>query len=795
MDPLKPSQMAALNTAQVATAAAAKTEPAAAVAHARTGSAFSPVLNSQTAHRVLMSMKSVALESLSTQKRIEWLVTLTNRNDDTVAPRDPRVQEAIVSLMTSSPEPKVLTKALYQGDPGARLIDHIEPLVTDEALDEKLNRRMGRDLRRARDQWASTYNPADPIFRAQLGAMAASRAILHNTFPFNDGPFTGISATIQNGKIAAKVTGERGDVPLGEPFAIPASNLDVQAEISKRFNEYYYGTGQEPPEFLNALIKNQLTTGPHPAAAIAKAITRVNGDSILSVDTATWAAFIGAKSAAPEVVKKELISQFSRLFAPNEAQDFARRIKIDGQNITMNLVPDAKYIVEARQLNEKARAFFAHDGIEPNFDFVQRVGNKLRFVLPYRLASAFDPYAAKAIRTPEEGLATLQERMVDLELGSASITGPNRSLLMVDIKDAKRLMAASTFSYAGDAQHDIRNVYGAAQLVGLAYLPFDGVADGRFTASPSNVQREREKRAQDGVPVGAQAAKLRRLGFEIEAEIATQLGQALVLRHDQRGLVRVVFRGSDQFNDFVTSTRALQLPFAVAGKNYLAPAGFLKSVESMYPQIRAAVQSATTKLQKIGLVDVKFGADGHSKGGGEAALFALMAQDDIKADVLPKLQQVNLIAPARSISRWDAYDLVGERVVDGLLSSVVGVGLDLLNMSTSTNTATDLYQSTLGNVTSVWAMSRDAVPHLGPYRGGPLGAGRIKPGQVMLFDQATGMVRSGSEGKPTEWFAENDFVGHEREALFRQGISLSSHKMHNVGSTLFNQIGAGILPY
>ncbi len=738
---------------------------------------------------------------LNPEQRLELIRTISA--DDRSGPLDDlRRQRALASLLDvgagSRPQ---LARALTQGAPGERLVDRIGKVVTDDALDVKISQSLGKELRRAREEWTRTFEPTDQLLRSELGTVAASRTLMHAAFPFNDAPFSGISSTVdkKTGQMTVVLNGDPS-VKLGEPFAVPSSNKEVQAEIKKRFNQHYYGVDVAPPAYLNALISDFKV--PKPGAPIANAFSKVNGDNVVKVAASNWNEFMGGRAGTPpEAVRAQLLEKTKHLYSSNQAALLARDIKVEGGSLVMPSMA-AKRIIEAQQLNDKGREFFAADRECPT-EFVRQIGSSLKFVLPPSLATAFQPLTETKIISPQHALEVLTERMGELGLGTPSLSADGQ--LVVDPDDAKRLLAAAMFSYAGAAKNDIRNVFGGAQLSGIAYLPMDGVARGEGGVTAENTQRELEKRAEGQVPEGAQARKLKRLGFEIEKEVATPLGQALVIRNDKLGLVRVVFRGSDRLKDFVTDARAAQLPFDVDGQKFLAPAGFLRSVQSMYPEIVKAVQSAAAKISERGLTP-KLGVEGHSKGGAEAALFSLYAQADRRQNGLPEAQQINLIEPARSISRWDAYDPAASWS-PGLLKDMTNAGAnwiaglwgDLTTTPTSANTAADFYQKNLSDKTSAWAMSRDAVPHAGLYRSitgvAAFAAGRVKPGNVMHFDQATGTIRGGVEKKPTEWYAEDRFVLKQEKNLLGQGISFSSHMMGNVEPTIFDQIGSGVMSY
>jgi len=730
--------------------------------------------------------------TLSPAQRLDLIRTVA-ADDHSFQVTDQRRQKALVSLLDVLPGARLkLATALYQGEPGARLADRISRAVTDDDLDLKLNRALGKEMRIARDNWAASYTSPDPKLRGVMGTVAASRKVMQSTFPFNDGPYSGISATIQDNQISLTLNG-KPPVALGAPFEVPKTTELVQAEVAKRFNQHYYGIDTAPPAFLNALIIDREMTAKNPGAALAGSIKRVNGNDLLTVDAATWGRFTNGKAATPEAVKKLLIEEYSPLFSRNQASKLPAEIQVQGGMLVMPLL-NAKKIVEAKQLNGKALEFFAHD--TPPSDFVKLVNNKLKFVLPYELATAFQPLAETKVTDVGASLEQLAVTMTELQLG-APVLSDDRKSLLIDIDDAKRLMAASMFSYGGDAPNDIRNVYGGAQLSAASYLPMDTVAKGGAGVTTENRDRELAKREAADVPIGAQATKLRRLGFEIEKEVATPLGQALVLRNDKLGLVRVVFRGSDRVKDFVTDARAAQVPFEVDGKYYLGPAGFVKSVQSLYPELAKAAGEASAKLRAAGK-EPKLGSDGHSKGGAESALFAFMAHPDIDKGLLPKMQQVNLIEPARSISRWHAVKTGGWEWVSALSNIAAGYFFDITGKKTSNQTALDVYnEKGLKEATTVWAMSRDVVPHVGLYKGyTPLAAwaaGRTKPGKVMHFDEANGLTHIGFENKPSRWYASDPFVDKQTEAFFDQGAKLSSHMMGTVIPSIFNQIGSGVV--
>lgn len=751
-----------------------------------------------SAYTALTLLRSLNLASLTVPQRIELAKVFANKSDYSLVKSDVRREEGILAVLDAPTGRIALARALYQGAPGERPIDSIGKAFTHEAQEAKLAGLMGKELRAARGEWAKTFNSPDPTVRARMGTVAASRDLMHSTFPFNDGPYSSISSTIKDGKISATIESQHGSIALGEPFAVPATNEGVQAELAKRFNQYHYGTQTAPPAFLNALIKDSLNartkdslgSGGPPAAVLANAVKLENRNYALTLPADVWSRFLGTPGASPQAIKKEMVGQFSGLFMGKDAAaKLEKSIEIDPktQTVKVNLM-DAVVMVEAKQLNDQAREYFAHDGLDPNFQFVRRVDKQLQFVVPYGLASAFQPLTESHPKSVEEGLETLRQRTNELELGAPSSTPDG--LLALSIKDAKRLMAASSFSYAGDAQHDVRNLYGGEQLSALSYLPFDGVMKEGAGFSEVNRTREIEKQKQLKTPPGALADKLHRLGFEIEREIATPLGQALVVRNDTLGIVRVVLRGSDRGRDFFTDILSLEVPFKLNDKTLSAAVGFLRSVESMYPQILEGVQSATAKLKEAGFEDVKLGIDGHSKAGGEGPVLALMLDHDADLNKIPRLQQVNLIEPARAIARWDSFKtgiptMVGAGI-DGFITEAVGAIRDALNWKMSDTTA-DVYATKLGSKTSVWAMSRDIVPHVGMY-----GFGRVKPGGILLFDEATGMARSGVEGKPEHWISD-PFVEKQKKALFDQGISVQSHMLGNVGPAIFNQIGAGVI--
>jgi len=766
-----------------------------------------------------MLVRSLDTASLSLKDRIGLLKTVTNPRDNTIGEDDKRRQEAVVALLNVPTDKSEVAKAMYQGVPGDRLIDRVGAIVRDNALDVKMNEQMGRELRRHRTIWGRTYEAPAIKDRVNMATVAASRDLLHATFPFNDGPYTSISSSLSKDKLTVTLNASRGPIALGSfdvssfPGATPPraySSAEIQKEISARFNEYRYGTRTAPKAFLNALVpENAKTAGP-PAAVLANAVSRTRGTAAdtLTMPGASWSEFLELKEASPEAIKKELISKYSRFFSPNQAKKFAASIQVDGQRISMP-VKNSQVVIEAKQLGDRARDFLGAD-VPPNFEFVRRVDGKLKFVIPASAASAFDPLGVRDASTPAAALESLRKRMVELELGSPKSTAreddddddaastkaePASSKpenlatfsesgeITLELKDAKRLMAASQFSYAGDAKHDARNLYGGAQLAGLAYLPFDGVI-GNAEYVSDNRDREAQKRQDLKTPPGALTDKLRRLGFEIEKEVATPLGQALVVRNDKLGLVRVVFRGSDRKVDFETDAKAGVVSFKVGDKTFNAPHGFLESVQSMYPKLVDAVASASDKLKKKGL-EPKLGVDGHSKGGAEAALFALISSQDPKTKFT--FQQVNLIEPARSIGRWDVE---GEGTLGLLKNYVKGVVKDVGGHDHAGNAA-EVYEKSIGDKTAVWAMSRDVVPHLGFFGIG----GKVKPGGVLLFDEASGMIRFGKEQK-ADWFENplaETFVDKQKALLRKQGISLSSHMMGTVEPTIFNQIGSGVL--